>query len=129
MTDTREMVLEVEDLHVSFETPDGPVDAVRGVSLNVRAGETVAIVGESGSGKSQVMMSAMGLLASNGRASGRIRYRGRDILNMPPSELNRLRGAKITMIFQEPMTSLDPLFTIESQMSEPLRVHGGLNRK
>ncbi len=122
-------VLEIKDLRVSFDTPDGAVDAVRGVSIHVDAGETVAVVGESGSGKSQAMMAAMGLLASNGRATGSIRYRGTEILNTPPSELNRLRGAKITMIFQEPMTSLDPLYTIQQQMSEPLRVHGGLSRR
>ncbi len=121
-------VLEIDDLEVTFETPDGPVEAVRGVSMRVDAGETVAVVGESGSGKSQVMMAAMGLLASNGTARGSVRYRGDEILDIAPARLNRLRGAKITMIFQEPMTSLDPLYTIADQMAEPLRIHGGFGR-
>jgi oligopeptide transport system ATP-binding protein len=75
------------------------------------------------------MMAAMGLLSSNGRATGAVRYRGQDILGVAPRALNRLRGRRITMIFQEPMTSLDPLYTIEAQLSEPLRVHGGLDRR
>ena len=119
--DHSEPVLEIDGLEIAFDTPDGPVEAVRGVSMRVGAGETVAVVGESGSGKSQVMMAAMGLLASNGTAKGSVRYRGEEILNIAPARLNRLRGAKITMIFQEPMTSLDPLYTIEEQMVEPLR--------
>ena len=127
--DHSEPVLEIDGLEITFETPDGPVEAVRGVSMRVGAGETVAVVGESGSGKSQVMMAAMGLLASNGTARGSVRYRGEEILDIPPARLNRLRGAKITMIFQEPMTSLDPLYTIEEQMVEPLRVHGHLGRR
>ena len=122
-------IFEVDDIRVTFDTPDGAVEAVRGVSMHVTQGETVAVVGESGSGKSQVMMAAMGLLASNGRATGAVRYRGQDILGAAPRALNRLRGRKITMIFQEPMTSLDPLYTIEAQLSEPLRVHGGLDRR
>ena len=122
-------IFEVDDIRVTFDTPDGAVEAVRGVSMHVTQGETVAVVGESGSGKSQVMMAAMGLLASNGRATGAVRYRGQDILGVAPRALNRLRGRRITMIFQEPMTSLDPLYTIEAQLSEPLRVHGGLDRR
>ncbi len=122
-------IFEVDDIRVTFETPDGQVEAVRGVSMHVGRGETVAVVGESGSGKSQIMMAAMGLLASNGRAEGAVRYRGRDILNVSVDDLNKLRGRKITMIFQEPMTSLDPLYTIEDQLSEPLRVHGAMSRQ
>ncbi|RDC72377.1 ABC transporter ATP-binding protein [Rhodovulum sp. 12E13] len=122
-------IFEVDDIRVTFDTADGAVEAVRGVSMHVGRGETVAVVGESGSGKSQIMMAAMGLLANNGRAAGAVRYRGRDILNVSVAELNRLRGRKITMIFQEPMTSLDPLYTIEDQLSEPLRVHGGMSRQ
>ena len=122
-------VLEIDDIHVTFDTPDGPVNAVRGVSMKVMPGETVAVVGESGSGKSQIMMAAMGLLAGNGRATGAVRYRGTDLLRLPPARLNDLRGAKITMIFQEPMTSLDPLYRIGEQLCEPLRVHGGLGAR
>jgi oligopeptide transport system ATP-binding protein len=116
-------VLELSDLHVRFATPDGDVEAVRGVSMAVNAGETVAVVGESGSGKSQAMMAAMGLLARNGRATGAVRYRGRDILGLPARALNEIRGARIGMIFQEPMTSLDPMYTVGSQIAEPLVRH------
>jgi len=122
-------LLSIEDLHITFDTPDGAVEAVRGVSLHVDPGETVAVVGESGSGKSQIMMTAMGLLAGNGVARGAIRYEGADILGLSPARLNRIRGRKVAMIFQEPMTSLDPLFTISDQLCEPMRVHGGLGRR
>ena len=122
-------VLDIDDIRVTFDSHDGPVNAVRGVSMHVDAGETVAVVGESGSGKSQIMMAAMGLLASNGTATGAVRYRGQDILGIPTKALNRLRGEKITMIFQEPMTSLDPLYRIDFQIMEPLQAHGGLSRK
>ena len=122
-------VLTVRGLRVDFETNDGPVPAVKGIDLDVGANETVAIVGESGSGKSQTTMAIMGLLAANGRASGSARYRGREILGLPERELNRIRGDKITMIFQEPMTSLDPLYRIGVQLAEPLRFHRGLTRR
>ena len=124
-----EAILQIKDLHVRFDTNDGEVHAVRGIDLAVMAGETVAIVGESGSGKSQLMMSVMGLLAQNGRVSGSVRYRGEEILGLPGKTLNRYRGKKITMIFQEPMTSLDPLYTIERQLAEPLMYHQGMSRK
>lgn len=123
-----EVVLTLNDIKVSFDTADGEVEAVRGVNMQVRRGETVAVVGESGSGKSQAMMAAMGLLASNGRATGSARYRDTELLGMSRARLNDIRGAKVTMIFQEPMTSLDPLYTIERQIAEPLMVHGGMNR-
>ena len=120
-------ILSVEDVRVRFRTLDGMVEAVKGVSLHVKAGETVAIVGESGSGKSQLMMAAMGLLAANGEASGVVAYRGRNILGLPKAALNTVRGRKITMIFQEPMTSLDPLYTIGDQLIEPIMHHRGLS--
>ncbi len=120
-------ILAVKDLRVRFRTLDGVVDAVKGISLHVNAGETVAIVGESGSGKSQTMMAAMNLLASNGNATGAVDYRGRNLLNLTKHELNQVRGSKITMIFQEPMTSLDPLYSIGSQIIEPIRRHRGLS--
>ncbi|MCA1243496.1 ABC transporter ATP-binding protein [Stappia stellulata] len=128
-TEDSELVLDIRGLVVSFATNDGEVRAVRGIDLAVRKGETVAVVGESGSGKSQTMMAAMGLLADNGRATGEVLYRGRNLLALRPKALNAVRGAKITMIFQEPMTSLDPLYTIERQLSEPLVEHGGLSWK
>ncbi|MEM9630738.1 MAG: ATP-binding cassette domain-containing protein, partial [Pseudomonadota bacterium] len=126
---TNKTVLSIKDLKVDFETATGTVNAVRGVNIHVEAGETVAIVGESGSGKSQTMMAAMGLLASNGRTQGEVIYEDRNILGLPIKKLNDVRGAKITMIFQEPMTSLDPLYTIGRQLAEPMVVHGGLSWK
>jgi oligopeptide transport system ATP-binding protein len=124
-----ENVLSVRDLRVSFQTNDGVVEAVQGVSLEVRRGETVALVGESGSGKSQTMMAVMGLLAGNGQAIGSALYRDKEILGLPEQQLNTVRGAKITMIFQEPMTSLDPLYRIGRQLSEPIIHHRGLGGK
>ena len=123
-----EPILSLRGLAVRFDLHDGEVHAVRGIDLDVMPGETVAIVGESGSGKSQAMMAAMGLLAPNGRATGSVRYRGQELLGMPTRLLNRFRGAKITMIFQEPMTSLDPLYTVGDQIAEPLMQHGRLGR-
>lgn len=121
-------ILKVRDLKVEFGTNDGPVYAVKGIDLDVMPGETVAIVGESGSGKSQTMMAIMGLLAGNGRANGSARYRGKEIIGLSDRALNRIRGEKITMIFQEPMTSLDPLYKIGRQLSEPIIHHGKLKR-
>ena len=118
-----EPILDLRDVRVDFATLDGTVHAVRGVDLQVAAGETVAIVGESGSGKSQLMMGAMGLLAANGRASGTASYRGTNLIGLPKGALNTIRGRKITMIFQEPMTSLDPLYTVGSQLMEPIMHH------
>jgi oligopeptide transport system ATP-binding protein len=125
----KQPILELNNLEVTFSTPDGDVRVVRGIDLEVLPGETVAIVGESGSGKSQAMMAVMGLLTTNGRTAGSVRYRGEEILGLPQRELNRIRGAKVTMIFQEPMTSLDPLYRIGSQITEPLVRHGGLSGK
>jgi ABC-type microcin C transport system duplicated ATPase subunit YejF len=122
-------VLEFRGLDVRFATQDGEVHAVKGIDLEVKRGETVAVVGESGSGKSQAMMAAMGLLAKNGRVTGSVRYRGREILGLPTSRLNEVRGAKITMIFQEPMTSLDPLYHVGDQIAEPLIEHGRMNAR
>ncbi|HSI38954.1 MAG TPA: ABC transporter ATP-binding protein [Xanthobacteraceae bacterium] len=122
-------VLELEGLIVRFATPDGEVHAVRGASFAVEAGQTLAVVGESGSGKSQAMMAAMGLLAKNGRATGHVRYRGREILGLPARALNEIRGARIAMIFQEPMTSLDPLYTVGRQIAEPLMRHRRLTAR
>ncbi len=116
-------ILGLRNVRVNFSTLDGSVAAVKGVDLHVNAGETVAIVGESGSGKSQLMMAAMGLLASNGTSEGVADYRGSNLLAIPKSQLNTIRGRKITMIFQEPMTSLDPLYTVGAQLIEPITRH------
>ncbi len=135
MTRNDAPVLSVRELRVTFQTNDGPVEAVRGVSFDVHRGETLAIVGESGSGKSQTTMAVMGLLAANGRAEGQAIYRDHekggqpvDLLALTDRQLNKVRGARITMIFQEPMTSLDPLYRIGDQLAEPLRFHRGLSR-
>ncbi|MFT4160724.1 ABC transporter ATP-binding protein [Shinella sp.] len=127
--ETMEPILAVRDLKVSFTTPDGEVNAVKGIDLDVRPGETLAVVGESGSGKSQTMMGIMGLLAANGRVSGSAKYRGREMVGLAPKALNAIRGAKITMIFQEPMTSLDPLYPVGRQIAEVIVHHRGGTRK
>jgi oligopeptide transport system ATP-binding protein len=121
-------ILAIENLNVRFATLDGEVHAVKDASLSVAAGETVAVVGESGSGKSQLVLAAMGLLSANGRAEGKALYRGLNLIGLPKTELNRIRGSRITMIFQEPMTSLDPLYTVGSQLIEPIMRHGRLSR-
>jgi len=123
-----EPVLSVRNLNVRFRTGDGILHAVKGIDLDINAGETVAIVGESGSGKSQTMMSVMGLLASNGWAEGSVKYRGEELVGLSPGRLNHYRGSKLTMIFQEPMTSLDPLYRIGDQLSLPLTTHGGMSK-
>ncbi|AVX03275.1 ABC transporter ATP-binding protein [Maritalea myrionectae] len=116
-------VLQVNDLNVSFDTPDGRVDAVRGVNLHINRGECLGIVGESGSGKSQTFMTAMGLLANNGIATGDVLFHGKSILGMPVQQLNKIRGKYMTMIFQDPLTSLTPHMTVLDQMTEVLKLH------
>ncbi len=123
MSKTNAPVLELQDLNVNFTTPDGEVNAVRGVSMTIEPGQCVGVVGESGSGKSQSFLAAMGLLASNGKATGSIKFRGREILNLPRRELNQVRGAKMTMIFQDPLTSLTPHKRVGAQLMEVLAIH------
>jgi oligopeptide transport system ATP-binding protein len=121
-------LLRVAGLEVRFDTPDGVVKAVNGMSFELNEGETLAIVGESGSGKSQLVMAMMGLLAENGHASGCAEFHGKDLMQMSPRELNSIRGRHIAMIFQDPMTSLNPFLTIEKQMIEVVMHHQGLSR-
>ncbi|MGV6801714.1 MAG: ABC transporter ATP-binding protein [bacterium] len=116
-------ILSLRDLTVDFTTPDGIVHAVKSVSLDIGSGECVGIVGESGSGKSQTCLSAIGLVASNGVVSGQALYRGQDLLTMKRQKLRDLRGNKISMIFQDPLTSLTPHMRIGQQMREVLTLH------
>jgi len=119
-------VLEVSDLKTTFSTPEGEVKAVSGVGFAINRGETLGVVGESGSGKSQIFMSIMGLLARNGRAAGSVKFHGQEILNLPVEKLNQVRGAKMSMIFQDPMTSLNPYLSVRKQMTEVLVQHKGM---
>ncbi|WP_269502746.1 ABC transporter ATP-binding protein [Burkholderia sp. IMCC1007] len=118
-------LLEVRDLHVGF----GAHDAVRGVSFDIAAGETLALVGESGCGKSATALSLMRLVPEPGRVTGSIRFDGHDLLALKPAQMRDLRGRQISMIFQEPMTSLNPVLTIGAQIVETLRQHESLSRR
>ena len=122
-------LLEVENLTVTFQTGDGPVNAVNGVSLKIDAGQTLAIVGESGSGKSQTAFAIMGLLARNGAAKGKVNFDGQDLLALDQKALNKVRSQQIAMIFQDPMTSLNPYMKISDQMAEVLMLHKGMSKR
>ena len=128
--DRADPLLSVENLSVTFHTERGPVRAVDSVSLHVHAGETLAVVGESGSGKSVTALSILGLQGDNARIdSGRILFEGRDLLTQDAAALRGIRGDRISMIFQEPMSSLNPVLTIGKQVAEPLWLHRGLSWK
>jgi oligopeptide/dipeptide ABC transporter ATP-binding protein len=121
-------LLSIRDLHVEFATDAGSVPAVRGIDLNIAAGETVALVGESGCGKSVTAMSVMRL--TEGRiAAGSIHFQGRDLAGLDDAEMRSIRGGQIGMIFQEPMTSLNPVFTIGRQIEEVLSLHQQLSAR
>jgi peptide/nickel transport system ATP-binding protein len=127
---TPEPLLAVEQLTTVFDVPSGPVPAVDDVSFEIRTGETLGLVGESGSGKSVTALSIVRLVQPPGRiARGRIRFKGRDLLLLTESEMRRVRGADISFIFQEPMTALNPVFTIGDQIAETLLVHGRATRR
>ncbi len=125
---TAEPLLSLQDLTVRFRLPQGETVAVDGVSLDLAPGEVLGIVGESGSGKSQILYALMGLLASNGRAGGRAIFQGQDLLSLTEAQLDRVRGQDVSMIFQDPMTSLNPYTRVVDQLAEGLIVHKGLSK-
>jgi len=123
-------LLEVENLQTHFATSDGVNRAVDGLSFSVEAGETVAIVGESGCGKSVTSMSILRLIPEPpGKIAGEIRFQGKDLLKLSDAEMRKIRGNEISMIFQEPMTSLNPVLSVGKQIGEAVQLHQGLNKK
>jgi peptide/nickel transport system ATP-binding protein len=125
-----EPLLDVKDLTVHFPTEDGVVKAVDGISFTIQPGETLGIVGESGSGKSVSFLTIMGLITSSqATITGQVLYRGQDMLSMPLDELRTIRGASMSMIFQDPMTSLHPFYKVGDQISEAIRAHQQVSKK
>lgn len=122
-------LLEVRDLTVTFHTPGGPLRAVEGLSLELRTGETLGLVGESGCGKTVTALSVMRLLPPTAEFAGEVRFSGEDLLALSPEDMRSLRGNKIGMVFQEPMTALNPVFTIGEQVAEVLRQHRNLSHQ
>ena len=128
--DDREIKLSVNNLKISFRTDGGKVQAVRGINFDLYKGETLALVGESGSGKSVTNRAIMGILAGNAiKETGEIIYDGRDLMKIPEEEFHRLRGDKIAMIFQDPMSSLNPIMRVGKQMTEATLIKGKVARK
>ncbi|HEX2990560.1 MAG TPA: ABC transporter ATP-binding protein, partial [Anaerolineales bacterium] len=126
-----DFILDVQGLETTFKTPDGVVHAVNGVSFGLNEGETLGVVGESGCGKSVTMLSVLGLIPSPpGKVTaGKAYFSGQDLLKMSNEEIRHVRGAQIAMIFQDPMTSLNPVLTIGRQLEEPLMLHIGMTKK
>ncbi len=123
-------LLEIHDLHNYFSTKRGLIKAVKGVSLAIEEGKTLGVVGESGSGKSQTAMSILRLFEDNQKIyAGEVLFEGKDLVKMPEEELRHIRGNKISVIFQEPMTSLNPVFTVDKQISEVLMLHQGKTKE
>lgn len=123
-------LLEIKDLKTYFHTDDGTIKAVDGVNLHIEQGKTLGIVGESGSGKSITSFSVLQLISTPGEiVSGEILYKGQDLLKLTEKQIRKVRGNDIAMIFQEPMTSLNPVYTIGEQISESIREHKGLTKK
>jgi peptide/nickel transport system ATP-binding protein len=123
MTATGDAVLDVADLRVEFCTDEGRVPAVRGINYQLARGEVLGIVGESGSGKSVTSLAVMGLLPSSAMVSGSVRFAGKELIGAPDAELRRVRGQSISMIFQDPMTSLNPVYPVGYQIAEAIRAH------
>jgi oligopeptide/dipeptide ABC transporter ATP-binding protein len=121
-----ETVLEISNLAVSFDTPDGDVEAVRGVSMTIDKGECLGVVGESGSGKSQTFLAAFGLSSENANVKGSVKFQGREVLGMRRKELDSFRGRHVAFIFQDPLTALTPHMTVAAQMGEVLAHHFGM---
>jgi peptide/nickel transport system ATP-binding protein len=124
--DDRLPLLEVTDLRVTLQTARGPADALRGISFVLDSGETLGLIGESGCGKSITALALMGLLPEGARVQGSIRFGGQDLTGLDDAQWCRIRGARIGMVFQEPMSALNPLHTVGRQIAEPLRLHKGL---
>src|SRR5213079_1035167 len=125
-----EPILEIRDLKVHFPTDDGLVKAVDGVSLTIAPGETLGVVGESGSGKSVTFLTVMGLVTKKeARISGEVIFQGQDLLKLPVDELRGIRGDKMAMIFQDPLTALNPVHRIGNQIAEVFEVHRGMSRR
>lgn len=122
-------LLEVKDLKVKFTTEDGIVTAVNGLNFNLKQGETLGIVGESGSGKSQTAFAILGLLAKNGRTEGSILFDGKELVGLKQSDYNKIRANDIAIIFQDPMTSLNPFMKVGDQLAEVLILHKGMSKK
>ena len=122
-------LLDVKNLYVRFKTPDGVVTAVNDLNFTLNAGCTLGIVGESGSGKSQTAFALMGLLAANGEVEGSAIFEGKELVNLPNAELNKIRAEQISMIFQDPMTSLNPYMKIGEQLMEVLQLHKGYDKQ
>ncbi|MBF1994132.1 ABC transporter ATP-binding protein [Serratia symbiotica] len=121
-------LLDVKNLRVTFDTPEGDVTAVSNLNFDLRVGETLGIVGESGSGKSQTAYALMGLLANNGYIGGSARFNGRELINLPENQLNKLRAQEMAMIFQDPMTSLNPYMRVGEQLVEVLMLHKKMSK-
>jgi oligopeptide/dipeptide ABC transporter ATP-binding protein len=128
-TDRGDLLLDVADLHTTFSTPRGPLVAVDGVSLTLHRGETLGVVGESGSGKTVLTRSIMGLLPRTATTTGSVRFDGTELIGAPPKQLRQVWGAHVAMVFQDPMTSLNPVHRVGRQIEENLRLHLKLSKR
>ena len=123
------IILDVKNLNTRFDTPEGEVSAANNINFTLKKGESLGVVGESGSGKTQIFMAIMGLLAKNGTTTGEAVFKDQNLLGLPVVELNKVRGVSLSMIFQDPMTSLNPYLKVSRQMTEVLIEHKGMRKK